>query len=266
MNQFITSDNHLITFTKEGSGKPLLMVHGWGCDNHHFDTVVPTLSLEFEVIRFDLRSMGSSKDIRENLSIAQMAKDLNALIETLGYEKVNLLGWSMGVCVIYDYIRQFGCEKIEKTVLVEMTPKNLTEGDWNLGFCDNNINMLLLYSMSSNWKNHCLGAFYGVFADGANSPFVEEMKWSYLDMLECDPLPLIALWIDLYRQDYRDMLGEITVPCALFFGEKGQTKIVADYLREHIKDSKVVLFENAAHAIHVEAREKYCKEVVDYLK
>lgn len=90
-------DVELAYYTR-GSGEPLLMVMGFRGTMAIWDpALIEELSKKFTVIVFDNRGVGLSSDTKENkTTIEQMTKDTIGLIQALGYQKVHLLGWSMG--------------------------------------------------------------------------------------------------------------------------------------------------------------------------
>ena len=59
--------------------------------------LIDELAKHYTLVLFDNRGAGMSTDTQDNqTTIHQMAKDTAEFIKGLGYEKVNLLGWSMG--------------------------------------------------------------------------------------------------------------------------------------------------------------------------
>lgn len=53
--------------TRQGSGKPLLLVHGLGSSIGNWDPVVPALAAEREVIAVDLPGCGESAPLTGEL-------------------------------------------------------------------------------------------------------------------------------------------------------------------------------------------------------
>jgi pimeloyl-ACP methyl ester carboxylesterase len=54
------------------------------------------LEKKYTLILFDNRGAGLSSDNKEPMTISQMAEDTAQLIKALGFQKANVLGWSMG--------------------------------------------------------------------------------------------------------------------------------------------------------------------------
>ena len=81
-----------------GQGKPLFMINGFLSTMSLWDpALIEELATNYQLILFDNRGVGLSTDTKENnTTISQMADDVAGLIKNLGYEKVNILAWSMG--------------------------------------------------------------------------------------------------------------------------------------------------------------------------
>lgn len=90
---------HEIFVRESGAARatPLVLVHGWSFDGEmNFFRVIPALSERFRVIVPDHRNHGKSDRIRGSFEIADLAADVIAVLDALGYDRVDLFGFSMG--------------------------------------------------------------------------------------------------------------------------------------------------------------------------
>jgi pimeloyl-ACP methyl ester carboxylesterase len=89
-----------IHFTDEGSGTPLVLLHGFAVNadlNWRLPGLTEVLAREFRVISMDLRGHGlSGKPHEPELYGEAMAEDVIALLDHLGIEKAHLAGYSLG--------------------------------------------------------------------------------------------------------------------------------------------------------------------------
>ncbi|WP_159888524.1 alpha/beta fold hydrolase [Paenibacillus puerhi] len=104
-----------ISYTEQGSGHPLVLLHGFCGSGAYWDEVVPLLDAHYRVIVPDLRGHGESGSPDEAYTIEGMADDIAALIDELGTEKAIVLGHSLGGYVTLalaerhsDKLRAFG--------------------------------------------------------------------------------------------------------------------------------------------------------------
>lgn len=80
-----------------GSGQPLVLLHGaFSAIGTSFGKLIPLLAKHRQVIGFDLQGHGRTADIDRPLSPEAMADDVAAAIRELGFESVDLLGYSTG--------------------------------------------------------------------------------------------------------------------------------------------------------------------------
>jgi pimeloyl-ACP methyl ester carboxylesterase len=79
-----------------GSGEPLILLHGGVGAIEMFGEVLPLLAEGRQVIAVDLQAHGRTADIDRPLSFELMAGDIAALIAHLGFEKADVMGYSLG--------------------------------------------------------------------------------------------------------------------------------------------------------------------------
>lgn len=112
-----------IAYYLRGEGKPLLMINGFLSTMSLWDpALIENLAKNYQLILFDNRGVGLSTDTKkDNTTIAQMADDAATLIKNLGYEKVNILAWSMGARIGQQLLIRHP-EVVEKAVLCSANP------------------------------------------------------------------------------------------------------------------------------------------------
>jgi pimeloyl-ACP methyl ester carboxylesterase len=79
-----------------GSGRPLILLHGGLMTGSMFEPVLPILTRDHQVITVDLQGHGRTADIDRPIDVRLMADDIAALIDHLGLEKPDLVGFSLG--------------------------------------------------------------------------------------------------------------------------------------------------------------------------
>jgi pimeloyl-ACP methyl ester carboxylesterase len=79
-----------------GEGEPLLLLHGGLGSIDMFGPVLPALSEGRQVIAVDLHGHGRTALGNRDISLPDIGDDLAALLDELGYEKVDVLGYSFG--------------------------------------------------------------------------------------------------------------------------------------------------------------------------
>jgi pimeloyl-ACP methyl ester carboxylesterase len=84
------------------TGVPLILLNHWGAVLDNFDPwIVDGLATSHRVIAIDYRGIGASGG-KAPVSVGEMARDTIALIGALGFQEVDLLGFSLGGFVAQD--------------------------------------------------------------------------------------------------------------------------------------------------------------------
>jgi pimeloyl-ACP methyl ester carboxylesterase len=96
------ADGVLIAFEEEGSGPPVVLVHGITDNREIWDGTVSRLAGEYRCVRLDLRGHGQSGDAAD-YSPFTMASDVAAVVTGLGLERPALVGHSLGAVVATAY-------------------------------------------------------------------------------------------------------------------------------------------------------------------
>ncbi len=112
-----------LAYYVRGQGKPLVMVNGFISTMGLWDPLlVEELAKTRQLILFDNRGVGESTDTAENnTTIPQMADDAAGLIEALGLEKPDVLGWSMGARIVQQLLIRHP-DAVGKAVLAAANP------------------------------------------------------------------------------------------------------------------------------------------------
>ena len=83
-------------FETLGTGRPLILLHGGLGSGEMFGPILPALAEEHHVIAVDLQGHGRTADIDRPIDIRLMADDIAALIDHLGLDKPDVVGYSLG--------------------------------------------------------------------------------------------------------------------------------------------------------------------------
>lgn len=83
-------------YETHGTGRPLVLLHGGLASSEMFGPIIPILAANHQVIAVDLQGHGRTADIDRPLDLGLMADDIAALIDHLGLEKPDIVGYSLG--------------------------------------------------------------------------------------------------------------------------------------------------------------------------
>jgi pimeloyl-ACP methyl ester carboxylesterase len=103
-------------YETHGTGRPLILLHGGLGSGEMFGPILPALAANHQVIAPDLQGHGRTADIDRPIDIRLMADDIVALIDHLGLDKPDLVGYSLGGGVAFFTASKYP-EKVGKLVM-----------------------------------------------------------------------------------------------------------------------------------------------------
>lgn len=103
LSSYFLNEIMKLNYVVEGNGETLVFIHGLSDNLLYWEVLTTTLKKDFRVVRFDLRGHGQSPLGDEEISIDTYADDLKNILDDLGIQKANLVGFSLGGAVALDF-------------------------------------------------------------------------------------------------------------------------------------------------------------------
>src|SRR5918911_2066655 len=101
-----------------GSGKPVVLIHGWPLSGRSWEAQVPALvAAGHRVITYDRRGFGASSQPWSGYDYDTFAADLAALLQHLDLRETALVGYSMGGGEVVRYLARYGADRVAQVVL-----------------------------------------------------------------------------------------------------------------------------------------------------
>ncbi len=247
------NDGHQLAYRRfgcePGSAPVLVLLHGWACHSLFFGLMFEHLGAKYDVIIPDQRGHGFSAATSQLPVIEDLATDLNELIEQLQLTQVRLAGWSMGATVAFQYMQEFGMERLAGLAIIDMTPKAMNSADWQLGIRDgyNEDNAkATLDSICRDWQAHSQHFPFALLNTDAESSLAE---WIIDEVSDNSADSMASLWQSLIGKDYRQLLPHIAIPCIIIAG--GDSPLyelaTADYLAAQLPDARLKVLAGCGH-------------------
>lgn len=178
-----------LDYRRVGSGPLLIALHGIQGTAGAWAGVGNKLAARYTIVAPNLRGRRPSFTPveRQRYSMRDLARDLGAVISAVG-EPVAIIGWSMGVLVTLEYLRQGGT--MPRALVFTGGTAHLDDARW----------------------------FHGESDDEVAAEARE--RTARLRLAEAaDPFAVAASWWHASRADYRSTLSSIPVPCLLLHGD-----------------------------------------------
>ena len=264
MEHFTTSDGASIAYEVTGEGRPLLFLHGLMANRAFFGPQQP-LANDFRLISVDFRGHGESRRAGERPNVDQLASDISTLAEHLDLSGAIGIGWSLGASVLWQVLSGPASARFAAAVIVDMTPRVLNKGDWQLGLsaeiCD-----ARTAAIRDDYSTFALAAGQAIFAQPVEDGKREAAAWAGEQFGKNDSAAMSSVWASLLDKDYRPLLSGIMQPTLIIRGGKSQLygTETADYLAGALPQARTVTLERSGHAPHVEQPELFNQIIRDF--
>lgn len=246
---YLKIENTNIYYQKLGTGKDLILLHGWGQDVSTWWGVVDELKDTFTIYLLDLPGFGRSDKPTRPLKMDDYAKTVSGFIKQKGLKKPILLGHSHGGRTAIKLVYQ-NPELVGKLILVDaagIKPKR----DFLKEFI---YPVAKLSHIVPNWFN-----------------LKEKLRWMFYKSLEADYITagdLKATLKNILEEDLTPLLPKIQNETLLIWGGKDPTKEASlengKLMYKKIKNSRLEIIEDAGHFPHLEKPDKFIYFLKDF--
>ncbi len=250
-----------------GSGAPLVLLHGWGLNSLVWDSVLPELTRTFTVTRIDLPGHGASSWPPEFHDLPSLA----AALATALPPRCALLGWSLGGIAAIELALTLR-QRIDRLVLVSSTPRFVCDEDcvatWVHGLPLPALERFATL-LESDYQE-TVREFLGLQAQGDEHgrAALRELRSK---LLAGGPPRIEALraGLDILRgADLRVRLPQVSVPTLVIAGEHDRMTPpgAARVLAAAIPGARLAIVERAGHAPFLSHPQAFCRYLTNFLE
>src|SRR5262245_53525673 len=119
MNYITTRDQTKLYFKSWGTGRPVILLHGWPLSADSWDDQAMALaSAGFRAIAYDRRGFGRSSQPWNGYDYDTLADDLAEVIEQTESEDAALIGFSMGGGEVARYMSRHNGKAVSQAALI----------------------------------------------------------------------------------------------------------------------------------------------------
>lgn len=244
----------------EGSGPPVLLLHGLGQDHTVWTAQIRELAHDFRVIAPDLRGHGrSAAPADSTFSFEEMQSDVLKMLADLSVERAHFVGLSAGGFLTLR-VGVTAPERARSLVLISAAPH-----------CDAHTRAVG-ESWAEAYRTGGRDAYTLRLLKDAYYPDWIEAHMDFVDRLrEKGPAPdlrgVVQWGLAIREFDLRGRLGRIKLPTLILHGM--DDRIVdpshARLLRQSISGSQLRLFPQTGHMVPVERPQETTQAIRDFI-
>lgn len=255
-----------------GSGKPVVLIHGWPLSHEMWEyqlTELPKHGLR--CIAYDRRGFGKSSKPWSGYDYNTMAGDLKAVLDELDLDEVTLVGFSMGGGEIARYFGQYGGARVSRVVLIGAVTPYLLKTEDNPDGVDVSVFDQMIDQIRED-RADFLGAFGKMFfgVNLINRPVSQAMlQWSQTLALLGSPKATLDCVRAFSATDFRNDLSLINVPALVIHGNSDKTVPIeasGDRTSKLITGAIYKVYDGAPHGLYYTEKEKLNQDLIDFIK
>jgi pimeloyl-ACP methyl ester carboxylesterase len=228
-----------IHYQMQGSGEPLVLLHGLAGSTAWWARNVGVLSRYYTVYLVDWPGFGTMRQHGRDFSIAGAASWLSDLLDVLNLERVALIGHSMGGLIAAMFAARQP-EKLTKLVLVAPA----------IGLTRTAVTAYLLPLAGETLSIH--------------PRFLPTLAW---DTTRAGFPILLRAARELLHMNIERELTQITTPCLLVWGQRDLLvpATLSGSLQAKIRDSRLCILPGTGHIVMYHRADQFNQAVLEFL-
>src|ERR1700688_4366472 len=249
------SSNIELYYEDHGSGKPVVLIHGYPLSGASLEKQVTVLlDAGYRVITYDRRGFGKSSQPPSGYNYDTFSEDLHVLITHLKLRDFCLVGFSMGGGEVARFLGKYGSKDANKAVIISGVPPYLLKTADNPEGVDASVFAGIEKAVSADRYAFFTGFFQNfyntdVFLGKRVSEQVVQANWNLAASASATAsLACVSAW----HEDFREDLAGIDVPTLVIQGDTDRIlPITATGLRtgKLIKGARQLIVKDGPHAI-----------------
>jgi pimeloyl-ACP methyl ester carboxylesterase len=255
-----------------GKGDPVVLLHGYAETSHMWLPLIAKLAEKHTVIAPDLRGFGQSAAPPDSYTKAAMARDIHALVQSLNYDHIRLVGHDIGLMVAYAYAAQYPSE-VDRLVLMEAFLPGV--GDWNSVFLLRDLWHFHFYgktplALVTGRERIYLEHFWNDFAADPKKSLSENDREFYTK--EYAQPGHMAAGMEVFRAFPRDAEDfaqfaktKLTMPVLVLSGEKAGGPFLIEQGKMVATNVEGVLVKGSGHWLMEEAPDQVIPKLAEFL-
>lgn len=254
-----------------GTGRPVVLIHGWPLSAHTWDQQVSALSAAgYRVVRYDRRGFGDSDAPLTGYGFDRLADDLEELMTRLDLDDATLVGSAMGGGEVARYVARHGRGRVHSVVLASaVTPFMLQTGDNPEGSLREVDAARAVLSLATDDERFYEDFVTEVFSvDGQLKATAQQWNAALSLCRQANRNASVQCMAGFGATDFRGDLRSLTLPVLVLHGDSDATVPLEGSGRrthEAIPGSELVVIKDGPHGINVTHADEFNRALLEFL-
>jgi pimeloyl-ACP methyl ester carboxylesterase len=270
---YVTTRDKTRLYMKEwGTGRPVILIHGWPLSADTWDDLALTLAeTGFRAIAYDRRGFGRSDQPGQGYVYDIMADDLADVIAETGAQDATIVGFSMGGGEVARYMSRHNGHNVSKAALISSVVPYLLKTNDNPNGVDQAVFEQMMKGLKADRPQffaNFFKMFYGV--GPVSHPVSDELvAWSSSVAMQSGLLPDLACVHAFATTDFRPDLAAFRVP-TLFIHGTGDKIVPIDVTSrtavKAIPQARLIEYDNAPHGVLATHKDQIANDLLGFLR
>ena len=272
MPYLTTSDGTEIYYTDQGSGRPVLLSHGWPLSSDAWQIEVKLLADHgYRAIAHDRRGHGRSSKTYTGNDMDTYARDVSELVESLDLRDLVLIGHSTGGGEMVRYAARHGADRVSNIITAGAVPPVMVKKDSN----PDGLPIEVFDGIRSGVLRDA-SQFYIDLAEsffGANREGSSVSEGAKRDFWRQGMNVNLAAAYDCIKAfsetDFTEDLKALRVPIMVAQGDDDQIVPIGDAAYktiELVQDGTLKVYPGAPHGIYGDYQAQLDQDILDFIK
>lgn len=271
MTYITTRDNTKLYVKDWGTGRPVILIHGWPLSADSWDDQAMALvDAGFRTIAYDRRGFGRSEQPWNGYNYDTLADDLSDVISASGATNAAIVGFSMGGGEVARYLSRHDGKNVSQAALISsIVPYMLKTPDNPAG-----VPAEMFATMTAAMKKDRAAFFAGFFKDFygvglVKHPVSDELLENSRDVAMQASLKATLACAEAFgTTDFRPELSAFNVPTLIIHGTADRTVPIDATGRaaaRAIPHARLIEYDGAPHGLFATEKDRLTADLLAFL-
>ena len=272
MTHITTADKTQLYVKDWGSGRPVILLHGWPLSADSWDDQAMALAdAGYRAIAYDRRGFGRSTQPWSGYDYNTLADDLATVIEHTGAKDATLVGFSMGGGEVARYMSRHAGKGLVKAALISSIVPYMLKTPDNPHGTDASAFDDMAKAMTEDRSRFFSGFFKDFFGVSlvSHPASAELLDWARAVSMQAGLKPTLACAKAFATTDFRPDLAAFKVPTLIVHGSDDKTVPIEASARaaaKGISNSTTIEYDGAPHGLFATHKERLTRDLLAFVK
>ncbi len=272
MTMIPTRDGHGLYVKNWGTGRPVVLIHGWPLSADSWDYHAMKLADSgFRAIAYDRRGFGRSDQPFGDYDYDSLSDDLSDVMTAMKVEDACIIGFSMGGGEVARYMSRHAGRHVKQCGLISSVVPYMLKTDDNPNGVDQAVFDGMTEAMLADRPKFFGGFFKDFYGVGWMSKPVsdEYLQWTRTVAMQASLKATLACANSFATTDFRPDLPALTVPTLVIHGTSDATVPIDASGRPAAKgiiSASLKEYDGAPHGLFATHKEQLADDLLAFLK